>query len=464
MNSTVKKITIIFAMMILVNLFSVSTANSASAQTNPLNSPVLQAILLSQNPNPARAGGIFEVRLKLENTGGAEAQNIWVEFVPEYPFQELEEEHKKIISSIPNFPKEVNSAITKFNLKIDREATEGEYKIKFRYSTNKGSTWIQTDFNVDISAREIAQIFYIDRSTLTPGKETELKFTINNLGNAPLQNMIFSWNEAKGVILPVKTDNTRYIKYLEPGESMDLAYTVIASVNTPPDLYSLDLNLKYDTKNSTGGQTKEVVTTKAGIFIGGETEFDVTFSESTQGQTSLSVANVGSNPALSVAVRIPQQEGFNVMGSRDSIVGNLDKGDYTIVSFNIISGGMNFTGERRQTGASQVSAEELERIRQQFRNQNTNLKVIIDYTDTTGMRQTVKKTVPVQFRTGGTSETASASGGMHARSRQTTGTSSWLSTAVIILIAIVALFIYYKKKSEVNKIIKTVLNKISAKK
>ena len=41
--------------------------------------------------------------------------------------------------------------------------------------------------------------------------------------------------------------------------------------------------------------------------------------------------------AYSVKVSIPDQEGYKVSGSSSTIVGNLEKGDYTIASFNVAS-------------------------------------------------------------------------------------------------------------------------------
>ena len=67
------------------------------------------------------------------------------------------------------------------------------------------------------------------------------------------------------------------------------------------------------------------------------TDFDVSFSESSQGEISLSVANVGNNMAYAVKVSVPEQEGYKVSGSSSTIVGNLEKGDYTIASFNVAS-------------------------------------------------------------------------------------------------------------------------------
>lgn len=70
--------------------------------------------------------------------------------------------------------------------------------------------------------------------------------------------------------------------------------------------------------------------------------------------------------------------------------------------------------------------------------QDNNLKVIIDYTDTTGERKSVEKVVPIQFRTTTTS----------SQMQTTHDTAFWQTNTFRILAAIGALlicFFVYKK-------------------
>jgi hypothetical protein len=257
-------------------------------------------------------------------------------------------------------------------------------------------------------------------SELEPGEKTDLKFTITNIGNFPMDNLIFSWSEAKGVILPVNSDNTKYIDHIDASESTVVEYTVVADVNADAGLYQLDLTIKLFDDECGGSR---LINTTAGIVIGGGTDFDVVFSESSNEQTTLSVANTGNNPAYSVTVRIPEQRQFRVQGSTASIVGNLDKGDYTIVSFQITS-----------TNAS-------------FATQSNNLRVAVDYTDTTGVRRTVEKAVPIQSMSM-SSEGTQFNPSM--RQQQSIWKNPTLIGTIALVILIIGGFIYYKKRKTGN--------------
>lgn len=427
------------------------------------DSEIVSVTFLNQNPDPACAGEIVEIRLRVENLGGKEVNNLELELLPEYPFSKISgEEYLKKIEPLAAYQSGANAPLVKFRVRVDQDAIEGINKIEVREGRTGSTFYTSKTISIDVVSREFAEIIYIDKAKIMPGKETEMTFTIHNTGNAPLQNMIFSWSEENDVVLPVGTDNSRYIKYLSPGNSIDLKYTVIGSVNANPDLYKLDLSLEYEVKDESGVISKETVSTKAGVFVGGETDFDVTFSESSAGQTSLSVANTGNNPALSTTVRIPEQENFIVSGSTSSIIGNLDKGDYTIVSFQISQRtGIRIGTSREQI--SQLSDEQRQKLREQLPQVNVsqinNLKVLIEYTDTTGERQTVEKNVPIHFRT--LTGEASASGqnmqlGQFGRVRQQQ--NPWL-TPIIAVILVIAGIIYYKKRKIVNPFLKTFINK-----
>lgn len=414
-----------------------------SAQTT--SSGAVGVSLLNQNPDPAKAGDIVELRFKVENTGNSDVNNVKLELITDYPFTTIAgENYVNVINQLSAQQTGDNALIVKYKVRIDKNAVKGLNQIKLKVTSGGTGVYSTNTFDVQISSVEFAQIT-IDTAKLDPGKETKVKFTITNTGSSPLQNVIFSWDEAKGAILPVYSDVTKYVKFLDIGESVDLEYTVIADVNAIAGLYPLTINMKFDTDTGVSSE----VNTKTGMFVGGETDFDVTFSESTAGQTSLSVANIGNNPALSVTVRIPDQENFRVTGSTSSIIGNLDKGDYTLVSFQITQSGQRLNMSNLNTG-QQLSAIERQKLREQFSQQNlsvnNNLEVLIDYTDTTGVRHSVDKEVPIQFRTNST---------MAGRYGQTqTATTSSTTKYIIIAVVLVVLIICFRKRAAIINLFK----------
>lgn len=215
----------------------------------------------------------------------------------------------------------------------------------------------------------------VSPTSLVPGEQTDLTFKVENTGGTDINNIVFSWEEKTGSILPVGSSNTKSINYLSQGDTESFDFNALTSSSATPGLYELTFTIKFDNENGT--QTTE--TSNAGIIVGGQTDFDVSVSDSSSTGTILSIANVGKNPADSVTVTIPEQSDFKITGSSSSIIGSLAKGDYSVASFQI---------------------ESLSRS-------SSALNVEIQYTDTTGERQTLTKTVEIPYTTSSAASTSS---------------------------------------------------------
>jgi hypothetical protein len=416
--------------LLLLTVLLLVCATSAYAAVSGL-----QVSMLNQIPNPAQAGANLEVQVLFQNVGATPVKDIIVEAIPEYPFSLPEDvQVRQEIPLIPAYPSAETSATLTYDFLVSRDVTEGSYSLKFRYSLNNGIGWSIVDIPISVSSKIFSENIELDKTSIIPGNETPITFTIHNLGGAPLQNALFSWTESTGVLLPIGSGNSRYIDYIGPGESMPLHYVVMASVNAEPDLYTLNMNLQYEV-TSNNQTSKNTLSTSAGIFIGGQTDFDVAFSESSAGQTSLSVANIGITPAYSVTVRIPQQEGYKVDGTTVAIVGNLDKGDYTIVSFQLTqTAGRNATGfgagtfAMNRTGAPPNGGAPRVMPQGNVTTQGM-LKVLVEYTDGAGKRNSIEKIVPVQFK-----QSTTGFAGRMGQQAQTTSVWTYVMYGAIVVV------------------------------
>jgi len=141
-----------------------------------------------------------------------------------------------------------------------------------------------------------------------------------------------------------------------------------------------------------------------------KTDFDVIMQDSTSQGTSFSIANIGDNDATAVKVSIEPQGNLNLTGIRSSILGNLDKGDFTTVTF-------------------QVSP-----------NRNIHeLKMQISYTDIAGVRNIIEKNVSIS--TGGVSSSLGQSGAGRSSSSSLT---KYIYLVIGIILGILIVFGYKK--------------------
>ena len=388
-----KKFTFL-AFFVLSTILICLGVGTALGESNFMDSTSVQVNLTNQNPDAARPGEPVELTLSVQNIGSNNLNDISVKLNPKYPFSQTSGEALEQSISYLNARQDKNdAAVLKFRLMTDANTAEGTYDVDVITSAKESGSSSNTiattkSIQLEVRGKEYAQIVTINKASIDLGKEEPLEFMITNTGNSPLKNMVVSWKDPKGVILPVYSDNTKYIKHLEPNKSVTVDYSVMADVNANPGLYTLDVNLNFENYES----RNETIQTTAGLFVGGATDFDVSFSESSQGQTSFSVANIGNNMAYAVKASVPEQKGYVVMGSPSTIVGNLQKGDYSIVSFNLTGsatgGNLEPTGTEGANDTSQNSSS--------VSTNSKPLKFRIEYTDAKGQRIIVDKDVVIQ--------------------------------------------------------------------
>ncbi len=441
------------SLLIFLLLFSASLylgAGTALASNGDIKSAYLEVNLTNQNPDAARPGEPVELTVSVQNVGNANLKDIAVTVNPEYPFSKVSgEDLTKKVSYLNARQDDDDAAVLKFKLMTDANASEGTYDIDITTTAKESGSSLNTitttkTIQLEVRGKEYAQIVTINKASIDLAQEEPLEFIITNTGNSPLKNMVVSWKDPKGVILPVYSDNTKYIKYLAAGDSVTVSYSVMADVNADPGLYTLDVDLKFEDYES----NEKSIATTAGLFVGGNTDFDVSFSESDQGVVSLSVANVGNNMAYSVKVSVPDQDGYRVSGSSSTIVGNLEKGDYTIASFNIVSTQSPGVAESGGTPGVARASEKDKNVTSMGSNP---LKIQIEYTDAKGERVTADKEVELETTAGSVTTQGL---GRQGAAGNSSGFSSYLTYIVLIAVAVAGLFIYRRKKqtnSEGNK-------------
>jgi hypothetical protein len=354
---------LVILIIVMTHLISLGSVSAARVEIN----------LVNQYPDPASAGDLVEIRLSVMNTGSESIQDVILELQETFPITiPSGKSNMKTISTLPTFQNNDNLQIIKFEVLIDKDATAGTYSIPIRYYLDGADTYIQEKIPLEVSTNKQLEIIEIDTTEIKPGEEKEITFTIKNVGKTKLSDVTFRWTNEEKAIIPIGGDNTQFISSIDIGEIKRIKYTVVANSNVDSGLYMLDLITSF--KENWTVQSSQ---TQAGIYIGGGTEFDLSLSSTSNGEYSFSIANIGSNPAYSVSVKVPEQKGWKLSDKRADIIGNLNNGDYTVVSFELIP------------------------------MQATELKLSVDYTNTRGIRETQEVIVPITASS--TNRTASAS-------------------------------------------------------
>jgi hypothetical protein len=313
-----------------------------------------------------------------------------------------------------------------YEFKVPSTASPGLYQVVFEIT---GGNIIRQTAIIQVQDTTVLDITAVTPSSIKIGEATTLLFNITNNGGVDIQNIQFTWADQNNLILPIGADNKETIPLIAAKNHTEFTITIMASSGISPGIYPLIITMEYF--DQTG--TKQTVTSTVGMQISGTTTFDLVVQTSTSGSTTFSVVNTGANVASSVIVSIPQQLNYQTSGVASTSLGNLDAGDYTLATFQIVSTSSNTTSQspffnRTGTGAP---PERNFSGRNQFMNQSFTgvrgnaLLVQISYTDVFGVRQTVQKQVAITSRSsfGSTSSSTSSSGTQNSFSRNFNGQS-----------------------------------------
>ena len=297
-------------------------------------------------------------------------------------------------------PQASKTAILKF--KANEDIVPGYYPIFLTLEYDRDGTHVtdKQTISVPVAMSEKNIDVTVEPKIINPGNQTEMSFTLKNISGTSISNVAFSWDEANDLILPLGSDNKRYVNTIAADTSAELVYIVAADPNIAPGIYPLDVTISFTDVEGTKTQESEV-----GLIIGGETDFEVS-AEVKSDQLSLSIANIGSNNAESVVIKVPKQGSVSISGTNIEIVGNLNKGDFTLANFSLqgsrttsiaadktapTTSGIRIPGLK--TGKTQLPESGIAENSFSKDFAGGEISIQIDYTDTTGKRHTVIKKV-----------------------------------------------------------------------
>ena len=282
------------------------------------------------------------------------------------------------------------------------------------------------------SGIQIEQLKY-DPYPVTPGEYFDIYIKAQAIGDT-VNNAIFELTPEFPFSLDSNENPIR--EYGDVSSEIVMKYKVRVSKDAVEGVNQL--KLEYTTNGN------EWAITDFDVQVdNSKTDFDLVIQDSTSSETSIAIANTGKNTANSLIVKIPEQQNFRVTGTNGQMVGNLNSGDYTVVSFSLAPTGMGSRSER-------------------------NLTVQLDYTDLIGERRSVLKDIQVGPQTlsgfNMTGTTGQSYGNFAGgRTNAKKNNSFWYEWGVILILVILIFIIYKKYPKQTKNLFNKIKNKFRKK-
>ncbi|MEE8402277.1 MAG: hypothetical protein V3R93_00840 [Candidatus Hydrothermarchaeaceae archaeon] len=325
-------------------------------------SEILLSVSSEITPPQSIPGNDGYIKVTVSNGGTAELPYVYVKLESlDTPMQVSDEDFSaRYLGGL----KAGGSITTLYKFKVPPNTSSGTYAARFtvhKYSVDSIEKMIVEHVLIEVQAPTSLKIKAVDPASFRPGEKTVMTFTLENTGSSSINDVMLSWQMSGDTILPFGSDNKIAISSLEAGQEITFPVNIAVGPGVTTGLYAITIESTF--YDQTGA--RQSVNSTVGITIEGTTDFDVIVQEVSGTAVSLSIANVGVDSASSISVKIPRQDSFSVVGSSEAFMGNLDPGDYSVASFQLVS---------KQKGS---------------------LAVEISYTDITGNRATIQKEVPL---------------------------------------------------------------------
>lgn len=184
----------LFAVMFVGILLLVPMVVSASTVTN--NAVAIITTFVSQDPVSAEPGGYVDLVFKFENWGTANANNMTVELLPQYPFSldpGVAAVHQ--LGTIGGLQTDDKAYLVKYHVRVDKDAVDGENEIgiKYMYGNNAFATESSKTFNVTVeNPRTDFDVVVQDSSSGTTS------LAVANIGSNTAYSVIVSIPEQSG--------------------------------------------------------------------------------------------------------------------------------------------------------------------------------------------------------------------------------------------------------------------------
>jgi hypothetical protein len=292
----------------------------------------------------------------------------------------------------------------RFKIHVNPDAVEGDYYFNVyvtyhgqQISSNIPAPEVTKELNGQILTIKGNPVVVLLNSTLgvvEPMSVNRETLLFKNTGTGTVQNAVAEIDLTAGSMkssFSILGAGTQFpLGNLKAGDEVEITFDLAVDITTTPGVYNLPVKIT--------GLDNYLSDNFVGLVVAGTTDFEISYQE-TLGSFSLNVANVGINPASAVTVSLPQQKNFTAVGSSSAVLGSLNPGDYTSAIFQIT----------KNPGAGNI------------------LNVVIQYTDTSGLRHAITKNLAVQLSTG----TQTGAG------RGSALYTTWLPVVAIILLLVV---------------------------
>lgn len=328
---------IIYFLMLLV---CVSLVAAATITEMPIpSSYYIKVTLVNQEPDPVEPGALVDVRFKVENYGTNKAEDITLEIVPEYPFSIYTGTAQRKIGGVYSRQIGDTGVIEKYTLKVDENAVAGENKLNVRYRIAQGQWTEIEDIVLNVKAQDalLAVIGVTGAEGIPPGSVGDVKINLKNMANFFVKDVRVKLNLNNKPFAPIGTTNEQILEIMRGGEEAAVSFSLMAEPDAASTVYKVPLELTYFDKTGTKYYKNQTI----GVVIGDKPELLINVESSTvntagkKGDVVIKFVNRGLSEVKFLNVILKPSKDYVIISSGTYYIGSIDSDDYETAEFTI---------------------------------------------------------------------------------------------------------------------------------
>lgn len=327
--------TILMSVLILITM---SAAYAAST-----DAPNIRISQVSQTPDPVDAGDYVELRFRVDNFG-APASDYEYEIDYGYPFSLDPGSPRRVsLGTIDSYTGASDGgAVLYWKLRVDENAVPGGNTVKIRYYPVSGadSTFVTREFPVRIGAEEgllVVSDATIDPADAVPGRRVAVSLDLENLGSAAVRNVRVTSDVEDTSFAPYGSANGRLIRLIGAGQTSTVEFDFFVSPNAALGVEKLPFTITYADSVGDAYSLEAVVGVpidEAPSYIL-NLESSQVYTAGSMGDVVFSISNTGSSPLNFVVLTLEDSEHYEVIGPRQTYLGNLQSDDFETGQFSV---------------------------------------------------------------------------------------------------------------------------------
>ncbi len=230
----------------------------------------LEIVLEKLSPQPVEPGQDLTLSVRLENEY-SDIENLRLEIVPDSPIK-LKNENDRIIDEGRMI--KYGAVAETYLLHVSPLAASGAYEIEFRSRWFSNDMLRETNQTFKVMVRGAPQLMIsnitVDPGRISPKDKFDLTFWISNEGTGMAREVQVSADTSNLPFVSLDAD-TKVLKRLDPGETIQLNYPIQVKDKTEISSYSIPIKMEYKDENGENMSSKSL----AGIRVLGKAELAI---------------------------------------------------------------------------------------------------------------------------------------------------------------------------------------------